>query len=46
MKNDKLSFPQIKNYDILLTMIGRLTLGHTDFDYVNEFNTVEKYYKV
>ena len=45
MKTDKRSQPQIKNGDILLTMIGMLTLGHTDFDYVNEFHTDEEYYK-
>ena len=32
IKTDKRSQPQIKNGDILLTMIGILTLGHTDFD--------------
>ncbi len=45
MKTDKRSQPQIKNGDILLTEIGMLTLGHTEFDYVNEFHTDEEYYK-
>lgn len=46
MKTDKRSQPQIKNGDILLTTIGMLTLGHTEFDYVNEFHTDEEYYKM
>ena len=46
MKTDKRSQPQIKNGDIILTMIGLLTLGHTEFDYVNEFHTDEEYYKM
>lgn len=46
MKTDKRSQPQIKNGDILLTEIGMLTLGETDFDYVNEFHTDEEYYKM
>ena len=46
MKTDKRSQPQIKNGDILLTMIGLLTLGHTEFDYVNEFHTDEEYYQL
>ena len=46
MKTDKRSQPQIKNGDIFLTMIGILTLGHTEFDYVNEFHTDEEYYKM
>ena len=46
MKTDKRSQPQIKNGDILLTMIGMLTLGKSDFDYVNEFHTDEEYYKM
>ena len=33
MKTEKRSQPQIKNGDILLTEIGMLTLGKTDFDY-------------
>lgn len=46
IKTDKRSQPQIKNGDILLTMIGMLTLGKSDFDYVNEFHTDEEYYKM
>jgi len=46
MRTDKRSQPQIKNGDILLTEIGMLTLGHTEFDYVNEFHTDEDYYKM
>ena len=45
MKTDKRSQPQIKNGDILLTEIGMLTLGKTDFNYVNEFHTDKDYYK-
>lgn len=45
MRTDKRSQPQIKNGDILLTMIGMLTLDQTEFDYVNEFHTDEEYYK-
>ena len=39
MRTEKRSQPQIKNGDILLTMIGLLTLGKSDFDNVNEFHT-------
>lgn len=46
MKTDKRSQPQIKNGNILLTTIGMLTLGHTEFDYVNELHTDEEYYKM
>lgn len=46
MKTNKRSQPQIKNVDILLTIIGMLTLGHTEFDYVNEFHTDKEYYKM
>lgn len=46
MKTDKRSQPQIKNGNILLTVIGMLTLGKCDFDYVNEFHTDEDYYKL
>ena len=46
MRTDKRSQPQIKNGDILLTEIGMLTLGKTDFDYVNEFHKDEEYYKM
>ena len=46
MRTDKRSQPQIKNGDILLTEIGMLTLGKTDFDYVNEFHKDKEYYKM
>lgn len=46
MKTDKRSQPQIKNGDILLTEIGMLTLGKTNFDYVNEFHSDPEYYKL
>ena len=46
IRTDKRSQPQIKNGDILLTEIGMLTLGKTDFDYVNEFHKDEEYYKM
>ncbi|MCM1061345.1 MAG: hypothetical protein NC452_13820 [Eubacterium sp.] len=46
MKTDKRSQPQIKNGDILLAMIGMLTLRKCDFDYINEFHTDEEYYKM
>lgn len=46
MPTDKRSQQQIKNGDILLTMIGILSLGHTEFDYVNEFHTDEEYYQL
>lgn len=46
MKTDKKSQPQIKNGDILLTEIGMLTLGKTNFDYVNEFHSDPEYYKL
>lgn len=45
MRTEKRSQPQIKNGDILLTMIGLLTLGKTDFEDVNEFHTDEEFYK-
>lgn len=45
MRTEKRSQPQIKNGDILLTMIGLLTLGKSDFD-VNEFHTDEEFYKL
>lgn len=44
MGTDKQSQPQIKRC-ILLTTIGILTLGHTIFDYINEFHTDEEYYR-
>lgn len=46
MKTNKRSQPQIKNGDILLTEIGLLTLGKTDFDNVNEFHSDSEYYKL
>ena len=46
MRTEKRSQPQIKNGDILLTMIGLLTLGKSDFDNVNEFHTDEEFYKL
>ena len=41
----KLSQTQIKNGDILLTYIGNLTLGKTDFEAVREFDDDPDYYK-
>ena len=41
MRTEKRSQPQIKNGDILLTMIGLLALGKSDFENVNEFHTDE-----
>ncbi len=46
MKTDKRSQPQIKNGDILLTEIGLLTLGKTDFDNVNEFHSDREFYSL
>lgn len=46
MKTDKRSQPQIKNGDILLTEIGLLTIGKTDFDNVNEFHKDPDFYKI
>ena len=45
MRTEKRSQPQIKNGDILLTMIGLLSLGKSDFDNVNEFHTDKEFYK-
>ena len=45
MRTEKRSQPQIKNGDILLTMIGLLSLGKSDFENVNEFHTDEEFYK-
>ena len=45
MRTEKRSQPQIKNGDILLTMIGLLALGKSDFENVNEFHTDEEFYK-
>ena len=46
MRTEKRSQPQIKNGDILLTMIGLLALGKSDFENVNEFHTDEEFYKI
>ena len=45
-RTEKRPQPQIKNGDILLTMIGLLTLGKSDLDNVNEFHTDEEFYKL
>ena len=45
MRTEKRSQPQIKNGDILLTMIGLLALRKSDFENVNEFHTDEEFYK-
>ena len=45
MRTERRSQPQIKNGDILLTMIGLLALGRSDFENVNEFHTDEEFYK-
>ncbi len=42
MRTEKRSQPQIKNGDILLTMIGLLSIGKSDFENVNEFHTDEE----
>ena len=46
MRPEKRSQPQIKNGDILLTMIGLLALGKSDFENVNEFHKDEEFYKI
>ena len=46
MRTDKRSQPQIKNGDVLLTMIGLLSLGKSDFENVNEFHKDEEFYKI
>ena len=46
MRTEKRSQPQIKNGDILLTMIGLLSLGKSDFENVNEFHKDEEFYKI
>lgn len=46
MRTSKRSQPQIKNGDILLTEIGLLTLGKTDFDNVNEFHGDKEFYSL
>ena len=43
--NPKRSQPQIKNGDILLSYIGNLTLGKTDFEAVREFSDDPEYYR-
>lgn len=45
MRTEKRSQPQIKNGDILLTMIGLLSLGKSDFENVNEFHKDVEFYK-
>ena len=45
MRTEKRSQPQIKNGDILLTMIGLLALGKSNFENVNKFHTDEEFYK-
>ncbi len=45
IRTEKRSQPQIKNGDILQTMIGLLTLGKSDFENVNEFHKDEIFYK-
>lgn len=44
MRTEKRSQPQIRTGDILLTMIGLLTLGKSDFENVNEFHSDEEFY--
>lgn len=46
MKTGKRSQPHIKNGDILLTEIGLLTIGKTDFDNVKEFHKDPDFYKI
>ena len=46
MRTEKRSKPQIKNGDILLTMIGLLSLGKSDFENVNEFHKDKEFYKI
>ena len=46
MRTEKRSQPQIKNGDILLTMIGLLSLGKSDFENVSEFHKDEEFYKI
>ncbi len=46
MRTEKRSQPQIKNGVILLTMIGLLSLGKSDFENVNEFHKDEEFYKI
>ena len=44
MRTEKRSQPQIGTGDILLTMIGLLTIGKSDFENVNEFHSDEEFY--
>ena len=46
MRTEKRSQQQIKNGDILLTMIRLLSLRKFDFDNVNEFHKDEEFYKI
>lgn len=46
MRTEKRSQPHIKNEDILLTMIGLLLLGKSDFENVNEFHMDEEFYRI
>ena len=46
MRTEKRSQPQIKNGNILLTMIGLLSLGKSDFENVNEFHKDEEFYNI
>jgi len=45
MRTDNVPSLRSKTGDILLTEIGMLTLGKTDFDYVNKFYKDEGYYR-
>ena len=46
MRTEKRSQPQIKNGDILLTVVGLLSLGKSDFENVNGFHKDEEFYKI
>lgn len=46
METEKRSQLWIKNGDILLTMIGLLSLRKSDFDNVKEFFSDEEFYKL
>ena len=46
MRTEKRSQPQIESGDILLTMIGLLSLGKSYFENVNEFHKDEEFYKI
>lgn len=45
-RTEKRSQPQIKDGDILLTMVGLLTQGKTSFDSVKEYFSDKSYYKL